>query len=241
LGLNITDDKRVEFDDAHQKRVDTSLDGNPSSTRLGPLTVYHLLRRNKTGDLDRDGNPLIYALKEMRGYRIAADHKALFIDRAAAILAEITDQFDADFILPVPSTKPFCAEFGQVVSKVTGVPFLDSNFIRKRTVGEMLAQYGDQVPEQLNKRASQAYKGVIAGWRNAHPGQLVSMKDVDTKIRPLFDPLCLTDRVPQIDGARVVIVDDLMSSGSSLTSTCKALALAGCHVTTAICFLSGLA
>ncbi|WP_162150339.1 phosphoribosyltransferase family protein [Asticcacaulis sp. AC460] len=240
MGLNITEDKVVEFDDSHQKRVDTSFESNPRVGKVGQLKVYHLLRRNKTGDQDRDGNPLIYALKEMYGYRIAPVDRQRFIERAAAVLERINDQIAADFIMPVPSSKPFCAEFAQIVADVTGIPYLDSAFIRKRTVGEMLAQYGDNVPKQLNKSASTRYKALIAGWRDAHARQMVSMKDIDTKIRPHFDPLALTEDVPNIKGARIIIVDDLMSSGSSLTSTCNALASTGCSVPAAICFLSGL-
>jgi hypothetical protein len=230
----------VEFDDSHQKRVDTSLENNPRVAKVGQLKVYHLLRRNKTGDQYGDGNPLIYALKEMHGYRIAPVDRERFINRATDVLKRIADQFSADFIMPVPSGKSFCAEFAKIVAEVTDIPYLESTFIRKRTVGEMLAQYGDNVPEHINKYASQKYKALIAGWRDAHTGQLVSVKDIDTKIRPLFDPLALTEDVPAIKGTRIIIVDDLMSSGSSLTSTCNALALIGCSVPAAICFLSGL-
>jgi adenine/guanine phosphoribosyltransferase-like PRPP-binding protein len=240
LGLNISEERVVHFDDTHQKRVDTSFEGNPRAGQVGPLKVYHLLRRNKTGDQDRDGNPLIYALKEMYGYRIGDADRQLFIDRAAEILRRMADQLQADFIMPVPSSKSFCSDFAQVVAEVTGIPFLPSDFIRKRTVSEMLVQYGDALPASLNKNASKAYKALIAGWRRAKAEGLVSMKDIDTKIRHHFDPLALTDEVPDIKAARVIIVDDLMSSGSSLTSTCSALSLAGCTVPAAICFLSGL-
>jgi hypothetical protein len=241
LGLNISDKRVVDFDDSHQKRVDTSFETNPGATMVGPLKVYHLLRRTKAGDRDRDGNPLIYALKEMHGYRIGDADRQLFIDRAAEILVRMTDQLDADFVMPVPSSKAFCSEFAQVVSKVTGIDYLPSGFIRKRKVSEMLAQYGADLPGNLNKRASQDYKALVAGWRRADADGLVSMKDIEPKIRQYFDPLALTGDTPNIKGARIIIVDDLMSSGSSLTSTCNALAQAGCSVPSAICFLSGLA
>lgn len=240
LGLNIFPNHYVTFDDTHQKRVDTSLDGNPTIGTVGDLPVRHIFRRNKTGDKDRDGNPLIYALKGMHGYRIMPMYRGQFMTRAKEIVEVFAEHLVADYIMPLPSSYGLCQEVAGLVSEVTGIECLDPAFIRKKTIGEMLELYGDEVPGDLKQRASGIYKTQLATWRRAKPAQHVSMKEIDPPVRHCFDPLALNGEPPDIAGSRVVVVDDLMSTGASLTSIAKLLTGMGCTVTCGVCFVSGL-
>ncbi|WP_173931673.1 phosphoribosyltransferase family protein [Chelativorans sp. Marseille-P2723] len=239
MGLNISATKFVAFDDTHQRRVDTSLN-NPTSETVGGIAVRHIFRRNKTGDKDRDGNPLIYALKGMHGYQIMPMYRKQFMNRARQIIESFAEELEADYIMPLPSSYDFCREVAELICEITEKEYLDPNFIRKRTVQEMLDQYGLEVPNGLNSRAKISYKAQLASWRRAKPAQYVSMKEIVNPIRHCFNPLTLNGPVPDIVGKRLIIVDDLMSTGASLTSAVNVLTEAGCTVTSGVCFVSGL-
>jgi hypothetical protein len=240
LGLNISHSKYVTLDDWHQKRVNTSFEKNPTETIREGFRVRHVFRRNKTGDKDRDGNPLIYALKGLKGYKITADAKLQFMNRAAVIVDSFAKDLDADFIVPLPSSCAFGAEFADLLCEVTGKQLYPADFIRKRSIAEMLAQYGDTVPEGLSENARNGYKSQLAAWRRLRPGQLMSMKEINPKIRLCFDPIALSKDVPALKDSKIVISDDLMASGASMISVSKLFRTAGCNVTSGICFLSGL-
>lgn len=228
------------FDDTHQKRVDTSLENNPTSETICDVDVYHVFRRNKTGDKDRDGNPLIYAMKGMNGYGIVPMYRQMFFRRADEIIATIAGKFEADFVMPIPSSYGFCGEVAERVSNAMGVPLLASNFILKKTIGEVLAQYGELVPDDLKPKARQEYKSQLAVWRRMDEHRHVSMKEIDNSIRRCFQHLKISDDPPDIAGRKIVVVDDLMSTGTSLISTFELLRSAGAVVSGGVCFLSGL-
>lgn len=241
MGLNINTDKTVSFDDSHQNRVNTSMVSNPTYKTLGDIHVTHVFRRNKTGDKDRDGNPLIYALKEMKGYRINPEEHAKFFSRAAQIVSKFRDELQADYVMPLPSSKPFCREFAQFFSDVTMIDYLAPDFMRKKTVDEVLLEHRDSpVSSGLNKYAKRNYNAQLKAWRGMGGSQLVSMKELDASIRHCFNPLVIDDVPHQIRGSRIVLIDDLMSSGASLISAASLMNSQGFIISRGVCFLSGL-
>lgn len=240
MGLNITGDRWVSFDDTHQSRVDTSIESNPIRGRAGDVDLRFVFRRNKTGDLDRDGNPLIYAMKGMNGYRIVPMYRQMFFKRAAVIIEKVAADLHADFIMPVPSSYDFCSEFSLFLSEQLAVPHLDSHFLGKRTIQEILA--GEIVsPSKIpNRRTRTLYASQLAAWRKMEPDQHIAMKELDPKIRHFFQPLKIIKKMPSIRNAKILVVDDLMSSGTSIRSAAGALRGQGASVNEGVCFLSGL-
>lgn len=244
MGINISATNFVTLDHTHQKRVDTSLENNPTFSKVGGIHVHHVFRRNNDGDKDRDGNPLIKALKGMGQFKILPMYRTQIMDRAREILENFAVDLDIDAVMPMPSSYPFASEVAELVCHVTQKEPIEPSFIRKRTVGEMLDEYDGNIPANLNKRRAKMFKDQLYDWRAAHqsaPGQLVAMKRIEPKIRYCFQPLALSDGAPDIGGRKVLVVDDLMSSGSSIRSVSSVLVQGtGCTVTSAVCFLSGL-
>jgi len=239
VGLNIAPDKAVSFDDSHQLRVDTSLETNPRREKIGGIDVTHIFRRNRTGDLDRDGNPLIYALKGMRSYSISDTEKAQFIDRATELCRSI-DYIDADVIVAVPSSKSFCAEFSQTVSTALGIEIFDEPFLVKSTIGDALQRAKQSKSVIKNRNTKRSYNKQMATWEKMGPNHFVSMKEIDTKIRGYFQPFALSHVPECLIGKRVLLVDDLMSSGTSMRTCSNLLTDNGIKATQGLFFLSGI-
>ena len=239
MGLNIAPDNTVSFDDSHQLRVDTSRETNPRRETAGNIDVTHVFRRNRTGDPDRDGNPLIYALKEMKSYSISNIEKARFMDRATELCRSI-DYIDADMIVAVHSSKPFCLEFSRIASNALRLTVFHEPFIMKMTIGDALERAKHSKPEILNRYTKRAYNRQLATWGKMGSDNLVSMKEIDTKIRRYFRPFALS-RVPEhLIGKRVLLVDDLMSSGTSMRTCANLLIDKGIEVRQGLFSLSGI-
>jgi phosphoribosylpyrophosphate synthetase len=202
--------------------------------------IRHVFRRNKTGDKDRDGNPLIYALKGLHGYNITPAVKHQFLERATEIVRSFSHELDAEMMVPLPSGNAFCSEFAELLCQATGLKLRHADFIRKRTIKEMLALHGDALPTDLSENTRNAVKSQLAAWRRMNPGQLVSMKHISPKIRHCFEPVTLSGDISGFAGHSVVLVDDLMATGASMTSASNLFRSFGCAVTSGICFLSDL-
>ncbi|WP_282153958.1 phosphoribosyltransferase [Ruegeria atlantica] len=240
MGLNIDRNNNVMFDDTHQRRVDTSLDKNPSKGRVGNVDLRFVFRRNRTGDLDRDGNPLIYALKGMNGYGIVDFYRRKFFKRAEDIVNVFAHEVDADFVMPVPSGYSFCSEFAEELSGWLGLPFLSPDFLDKKTVGEALADAKANPVNIKNKRTKRLYTSQLYQWQHMDSGQHVAMKELDKKIRGYVRPMKLIGDTSHLAEKKVLIVDDLMSSGTSIRCAAELLQSQGVEVNMGVFFLSGL-
>lgn len=241
MGINISANKYVTLDLTHEKRVDTSFDRNPTSEMVGDLLVHYVFRRNHTGDPDRDGNPLVYALKGMNGYNIVPLYRNQVLNRARQVLEGFVTGLEADYIMPLPSSYPFVDEFCDLVCAVTGIGKLDSSFLKKRTAEEMLAIYDGNVPAHLNSKLSKEFKDQLYHWKRLNPTQKVSLKMVDTRIRHCFNMWRLDEGAPNLEDTSILLVDDIMSSGTSISTAADVLATGtGANIAGAICFLSGI-
>lgn len=238
LGLNVYG-KLVQVDQTHQKLVNTSTTDNPSSVTLeDDFVVHHIFTRSKTHKHDGDGNPLIYAMKGLHGFNMQPMYRTQLMTASGTIIGSMELSRPAGLVMPVPSSNGFAGEIAAIVAEVFGAPLAEAPALRKRTIGEMLEAYGDQIPD-LSKTRTETYKQTIGLWRKANQAKTFSMKEVDNSIRDCFDPLTTTGDLSHIEGQCVVLVDDLMSSGTTIVSAARLLRAAGAH-TIGVCFLSAL-
>ncbi|TCK31241.1 hypothetical protein EV667_1347 [Ancylobacter aquaticus] len=241
MGINISATKVVSLDDTHERLVDTSLANNPKLHSLNSLPVYAIFQRNRTGDKDRDGSPLVYALKGIKKYTISVSHEEHAYKRARDIVPQCLASSQADYVIPIMSKYAVSSRVAQLVSEVSGIPFLNPDFLRKKTVGEMLEEHDGNVPSGLNARNEHMFKQQLHTWGRMPSGTAASMKEIDTKIRHCFAPITICGAVEHLRSARVIVVDDLMSSGASLACVSSLLTTqCGCHVERAVCLLSPL-
>lgn len=240
MGIKVTTDKVVSCDDDHEKRVNTSIHSNPTKKFLGAVPVQFLLKRNRTGDQERDGNPLIYALKGMRGYSMTAFHRNALTYRVGEIALKVSDTFDADFILPLPSSSGVCHEFAHILSDATCTPVISNDFLSKTTIEQAIIQAKQIDQAQFNDKQRHEWNKMLAAWSKQDPSETVSLKDIDLKLRKYINPFMTVRRPKYLIGKKVCVFDDLMASGVSIRCTANLLADLGCSGVEAFCLLSDI-
>ena len=218
MGILVDNAKVVSINDAHQEGVDTSLEKNPTSSVAKGLRVHHIFSRNRKGRRRDDGNPLIHALKRQKGFTITAHWKSQLLNKGRTIVGSMQDELsDFDYCLAIPSSSTFCDECAVLVSETLGVPMLGEALFRKKLIGEMLADVAAS-PPRMKPSMRVKYTSQLNTWQSADPEVICHAKSVDTSIRAHFQFLKLIDGVPDIAYRRFIVVDDIMSSGSSLLS-----------------------
>lgn len=217
MGISVSG-KVVSINDTNEEGVDTSIAGNPTSRIFQGIQLHHLFSRSgKTGRKD-DGNPLIHALKGKNGFTIMPFWKTKIITRADRILEKMKpDLAGFTHCMPIPSSSPFCAEFAGLVSDKLALPILESAFFRKKTVSEMLSGIKAH-PPKVRKGQRTAYNGQLNTWQLLPDDAVCEAKHVDTRIRLLFDFFLVLPDAPRLDKHRILVVDDIFSSGSSILS-----------------------
>jgi len=241
VGINVDRQNNITIDDSHNKRVNMDEDHNPTYITLNNINIGFIFQRNKTGDKDRDGNPLIYALKGMNGFKIQPFIRKNVFTKAGNIASKLMSNINADFLLPVPSSKNLCHEISQTINSVSSIPILNSDFIVKKTFDDMISQYDGNIPTNLSDRDRDLYKSQLSIWKSGKKNSLVSMKNIPNAIRIHFNPFKLDQTAfssIDISGKNILIIEDLMSSGSSIISISDILISNGASVSNSICLMS---
>ncbi len=240
MGINVYANKTVIIDHSHQELVDTSTEGNPTEGAIDGLRLQYVFRRKTKKGHDRDGNPLVYALKEMNGYRMQPMYHQMLYKRADEILTAFVGDLDVDVLVDVPSSKPLCRSFAKQVSKASGLPLVESSFLRKRMVGEVLDAIDAGFPQFAKDRDERAFKAALGQLRRAKRDTDFQMKEVAKPMRRFFQPFTISGEVPVLEGQRIALIDDLVSSGTSIISVAECLREQGAIVERGVCLLSDL-
>jgi len=239
LGIDVGPDLRVVFSKEHEKRVVTDPNRNPVLQQVGDFPVLSIFRRVKTGDKDRDGNPLIYALKRKRGYRIGFRSASELWRAAHAILPQIVAAVECDMIVPLPSSSNIAGYVARAIQRAYGAnaPEIRALF-EKATVGEALRRMVP--PDQVEPKLRREYGSYLHTLHRLPTGAHVQMKEVSPQIRHLVPSVTPIASLHGLDGCRVMLVDDLLSTGSTFMSARACLDQANVRMVFGVCLLSGL-
>lgn len=240
MGIDVSATNVVTVNDQHENGVDLSLGGHISFGRFKAIPTAHVFSRNARGRRRDDGNPLVHALKGRKGFSIMPFWKNVIIRRARERLASAPAALQGfDFVMAMPSSSPFCAEFAVLVADALNAPILEPDFLRKRLVGEVLTE-AKANPPAVKKRWKTAFASQLHTWEGMNPEAVYQAKNVDVHLRPLFRAFAVDGEVPDMQGKRVLVIDDVFATGSSLLSMQAILAgQLGADVS-AMFFLGGL-
>ncbi|MFU2314814.1 phosphoribosyltransferase [Rahnella sp. PCH160] len=243
MGIDVTVNREVKFNDAHEHRVITGVHLNPKKSKVGRnpyLNIFSIYTRTKQGDLRRDGNPLIYALKSLNGFTITKSELRAFKPTFSAIVDKTLLGLPFASVLTMPSSSALAEQFGRrIARKLRGN--IVSNAFCKRTATEILAEYRQRHVVPKTRHKSDVNR-VLAELNKVPPNTLFSMKLVENNIREYFRPLKLNPvcDLRLIMKGPVLLVDDLLSTGTTLLNAREELERVDIQCHSAICLLSDL-
>lgn len=243
MGIDVSINKEVKFNGAHENRIITGVHLNPKKSHVGKnpcLKVFSIYTRTKQGDLRRDGNPLIYALKSLNGFTISKAELRAFRPTFTSIVDKTLSGWPHTCVLTMPSSSVLTEQFARrIARKLQGKVVTDA--FCKRTATEMLDEYRQRHVVPKTKHKSDVNR-VLAELRKVSPNTLFSMKLVENNIREYFRPLKLNPvcNLGALQSGQVLLVDDLLSTGTTLLNARDELMQVNIHCDKAVCLLSDL-
>jgi hypothetical protein len=222
----------VSINLAHNDGLDMSLAGNPTRSLLNGFPVYSIFRRRRLSTSDADGNPLIYALKEMKKFRIDATNAGLMWDTASKILAQWELPWQPTSVLALPSRHTTSSDLAAVISDRFGIEQFHSDSICKKSVGEVIAD-AEQFKEAggVPDADMSEFKKQLGRLSSAPANRTFQMKEIKSvRVRHYFQPWKSTSVAAVPLGRDVLLVDDLVGSGASLLTCARHLEDQGCSV-----------
>ena len=220
MGIDVSDARVVTFNPDHERRVDTNVARKPPRQMLGTLEVASVFARKTVTTDDLDGNPLIYALKGKFGYTMPYRSLREIYRRGAEILPKALDGIDYDLIVPLPSSSPVTAIFAERAARCgNGCPI--SSCLEKATFRQVL----DAAPPigMVEKRYRQRFGQTLRELEKSSPDATFEMKKVSFPLRGYFLPIVVGEGAAVVAGRRVLLVDDILGSGTSITAAARAL------------------
>lgn len=230
MGLIVTEKKVVIFDPEREFFVNTSIESNPQSQRYNGVLVYSIFRRlhaqsngqNNPGD----GNPLIFALKRMKGYSISEEERNKINLNQDVIIGKIIDKYKKfNQILCIPSSNSVVYETATSISNCTSFEepaSVHQYCFEKKAVSEIYDAFSQvNVPISLKKSANKVLANLKKLKDNANA--VFEMKAVDVKVRPYISTLKLMNGFEVNPAHYYIFVEDLISSGSTINSAIECL------------------
>jgi hypothetical protein len=129
-------------------------------------------------------------MKGLHSYTMQPMYRTQLDAAAQVIIGNMVLAQPANLVVPVPSSNTLAGSIASLVANGLGSPLIQTPFLRKRTMGEMLAAYGSNIPT-LSKSRTEVYKKTLGLWRKAGTSATFSMKEVDSSVRDCFDPFRL--------------------------------------------------
>lgn len=225
-GINInSNDKTISLTDEHDKGVDFSLVNNPVYDKYKDFDVISIFKRSKLVDdtnIERDGNPFIYALKEKKGWTfdITNDEIFRYIKRFLEICKKINNTYDT--IVITPSSTNINERFMKVISKQVQVENIVREFLVKIKKEEII---DDNLidKEQITKDYPNNYNEVITKISRSFrrmEGADFEAKHMDKKYLKYVKYIGVNNDLnirPMIDGKDILVLDDTISSGTTVS------------------------
>lgn len=243
MGIDVSANKDVTFNATHEHRVITAIHLNPKKSKVGKnprLDIFSIYTRTKQGDDRRDGNPLIYGLKNMHGFTLSYASLLEFKPTFSAIVDKTLNGWSYPYVLSMPFSSRVAEQFARRIARKLGAVLINSAF-SKRTASEILADYHSRHVVPKSRHKSDVNR-VLAELAKVPPNTLFSMKKVENNIREYFRPLKLNphfDFAPLVGGT-VILSDDLLSTGTTLLNARDALLEVKVACNQGVCLLSDL-
>jgi hypothetical protein len=239
LGIDITNDNQVLFSNTHQKLVNTDINSNPTTSIIHNIKIHSIYKRVKTKSNHWDGNPLIYALKNQKGYRLSRAEFKKFLYSFHFILNKLLEDKNYDLILVLPSSSNVAKGVAKKVSNSLTKTLNVHDIFEKQSISEVIEKIDISVVSNKNKLKE--LKHQLSKLQKMDKNKTFSMKNVPPKIREYFVPLKLKAKFDFSHYKNILIVDDLLATGNSIKSARDIILIQNSKVNIeGLCLFSGL-
>ncbi|MQU21960.1 hypothetical protein GHO35_12485 [Pseudomonas helleri] len=225
--------------DEHQFLVDTSTEKNPFVQSIKGTEVISVFRRRKSDSHQGDGNPLIFALKRMRKYQISTETITEFMPNLRIILNLMTAHRTYDLIIALPSSHPIASGLARRVGRALPTVPISYEFFVKCSNAEVAQALRDKKSNgEIRKQHLRDITSLIHTL-SVSEGEPFKLKEVDNHLRGYTFPFKINENL-DVKGMSVLVVDDLLSSGTSILTAKRLLVASGADKVSALCLLSSL-
>lgn len=216
--------KIVEFNDKHENNVDTSTAYNPTEYKFKGIDVISIFKRKKsTISTDGDGNPLIYALKGLKDWKIDDKSITELFKNFISISKKIKPKYDT--IISISSSSSLNTKFLYRLNKIIKSEKQITDLFSKLPANEILIQ-GDIDPKCSDKEFKIIQDRIL---EMIIKDNYFTYKTIPTNLRKYIvnssvingdDALKYSDSINDKD---ILILDDTISSGETISDNVKAI------------------
>ena len=226
-GIDVDSQRNVMVTDKHENLVDTSIENNPTVlTDFVPnIHVWSIFKR-KDDDWG-DGNPLLYALKNERGYKLSNPRNS----RMEYIVKKFFEMNgNTDVTIAMPSKNSLNKLFASIVTRNCSNPsYIDNLFIKMSTeeVADFVYQDDSAFRKHYGQFFDQRYKELLSYFRNRPYDSFQFHKVSNMDMRKVIEhtvKLCdeyYGQYIDAINGKNVLIIDDSLTLGQTIREACK--------------------
>lgn len=221
-GININNSKKiVSYDDSHQKNVDTSTILNPTTSYVKGYPVISIFKRNKKYD-KLDGNPLVYALKDIFGWKISDQDIIKLLKQFIRISEKIEPKYDT--IISIPSSNKLNKLFLERINKIIkcDVEIKDQIFT-KMYIEDVLENIDFSIMSDIESNAMNYAFSEMEGEYFKFKTIPVDLRKYIKKIWAGFYSSGQLHAAQHINGKDILVLDDTIASGQTISSFCDAI------------------
>jgi hypothetical protein len=236
VGIIVDAGKSVIYDGQSNNLINNCVKDNPIMQRVDGMVVYSVFRRVRSNTSTGDGNPLIHALKSARGYSIDLPNILSFLPEFYAVVEKVSHHCQADHVIPVPSRSKVAEMFAKRISRHTSSEFHKA-VLQKKTHRDICIDIDLLIRSGNLHRVEEKLLGDVRRQIARSPSAYFEMKLVDQRFRKYFSPFKTKNPVSVPAGSSVLLVDDLLSTGTSLRCAKDLLAHHGVTDVKFLCLL----
>lgn len=224
MGFNVDPHLRVvSVDHQHNDYAVTTVEGNPVSKNFSGIKVTSVFARTKSRrgrDSIGDNCPMLYALKGMRnlktGYRSFLMLYQNYNLIMSQIVAESRPQGLWDCIIPIPSSSNLPSLMARSAARHAGYGAVHADLLAKVSARQVMESIDLLKVESKSKAKLRA--NVKHFIREHDENTAFQLKSVDKKLRKHLCPFSLAQPFVGAGPHRILLVDDMVTSGTSIVS-----------------------
>jgi hypothetical protein len=205
----------------HENVVDTSIENNPNIINIDGIKVISFFKRKKLKDDNGDGNPLLYALKEINGWNISKFDIDLLYKQFLLIVSKINNQYDT--IIKTPSNNELNNIFMDKLQKSIKCKNIIKNPFGKLEKDEVYLNCIDftEMDDVDINRLNKSFSRMDTYFTFKH-----IPVDLRKYIKKIYNDNYIQDEIEdaiKINGKDILILDDTISSGSTISNMVKTI------------------